>query len=251
MQQLKQLYRNNYAGENIISQLTLSGGEWNPTTEYVPNSVTNTHTTSQAVAVGNGESRLGFNLALIQHHHAGMYGADSLQSYACNAAYRDFTPDFLIATGDDIVEEIANSGYCENNIVYTSADKLLKYPNKFYLIPQNIQNDAGSIAAYMACFDGHKKVFLLGYDHYDMTGPYNNVYKNTNGYLTDTDTDNGEYFVKCLRQVIETYSDVDFVRVTPTNSYWLHSHLEPLLNLRQISYNDFAIEADLGVISVA
>ena len=53
MLKLKQLYRANYAGENIVSQLTLAGGEWNPETEYVPNAVTNVHSTSQAVAIGN------------------------------------------------------------------------------------------------------------------------------------------------------------------------------------------------------
>lgn len=251
MQKLKQLYRSNYAGENIVTQLNLVGGEWNPTTEFVPNNVTNTYTTNQAIAIGNGESRLGIDLKFIKRHQGGLLAENKLQSYACNAAYRDIQADFLVATGDEIVKEIADSGYCADNIVYANADSVLKYPGKFYLTPQNVLNDAGSIAAYMACFDGHKKVYLLGYDNYDMHSPYNNVYKNTNGYLTSSHTDNGEFFARSLHDVISTYNDVEFVRIMPTASYWMHDMWKPLVNFRQISYRDFVLEADIGTLSVA
>ena len=46
------------------------------------------------------------------------------QTYGCNALYRDIKTDFLIAMNDDIVEEIANTDYCTNNIVY-SQQKML------------------------------------------------------------------------------------------------------------------------------
>jgi hypothetical protein len=251
MQTLKQIYRSNYAGENIITQLTLSGGEWNPTTEFVPNAVSNTYTTNQAVAIGNGESRLQFDLNYIASHQGGLLGVNRLQSYGCNALYRDFTPDFLIATGDAIIDEIATSGYTDNNIVYANANALLKYPNKFYLIPQNIQFDAGALAAYMACFDGHRKVFLIGYDQYDTHGHINNVYKDTNGYPGNADKENGEFYAVSLRDVMTTYSDVEFVRVMPQSTHWVHHRLTPLVNFRQINYRDFVVEADIGVLSVA
>jgi hypothetical protein len=251
MQKLKQIYRSNYAGENIVTQLNLVGGEWNPETEFVPNGVVNTFTTTQAVAIGNGESRLSFDLNYIASHQGGLLGTNRLQSYGCNALYRDFTPDFLVATGKDIVDEIANSGYTENNIVYSTADVVLEYPEKFYLIPQNLQFDAGAVAAYMACFDGHKKVFLMGYDHYDTHSAINNVYKDTNGYPLSTQQDNGEFYAVSLRDVISTYSDVEFVRVMPTNTHWVHHRLTPLVNFRQIDYRDFVVEADIGLLSVA
>ena len=55
MHQLKQLYRSNYAGESVVTSLTLSSGEWIPEVETVPNSVFNTHSTTQAIAIGNGD----------------------------------------------------------------------------------------------------------------------------------------------------------------------------------------------------
>lgn len=251
IQKLKKLYRTNYAGENIVTQLSLIGGEWNPETEYIPNSVTYTHTSTQAIAIGNGESRANFNIKFITNHQGGVLAENKLQTYACNAAYRDFTPNFLIATGDIIIDEIANSGYCTNNIVYTNVEYLLKYPGKFYLIPQNILFDAGAIAAYMACFDGHTKVFLIGYDMYDMEGPTNNIYKDTNGYLSSNHYQNGEFFALSLYDVISTYPDVEFIRVMPFETHWVHSKFDSLVNFRQITYTDFVYEADIGVMNLA
>jgi hypothetical protein len=247
MQQLKQLYRSNYAGENIVSSLTLHDGEWDPITEFVPNQVINTHTTTQAVTIGNGESRKDFNLALIGDHRGGLLATDKLQTYGCNALYRDFIPDFLVAVGDVIINEIANSSYVNENIVYTNAASLLDHPGKFYLIPQNVSYDAGSLAAYMACFDGHKKVFLIGYDQYDdSVTTVNNIYKDTNGYLTSKQTQNARFFSLTLHNVMTTYSNVEFIRVMPEQSWWIPPELLPLPNFRQIDYNQFTIEADLG-----
>jgi hypothetical protein len=247
MQQLKQLYRSNYAGENIVSTLTLHDGEWDPVTEFVPNQVINTHTTTQAVAIGNGESRKDFNLALIGDHRGGLLAVDKLQTYGCNALYRDFIPDFLVAVGDIIVDEIANSGFANENIVYSNAASLLAHPGKFYLIPQNVSFDAGSLAAYMACFDGHTKVFLIGYDQYDdEVGPMNNMYKDTPGYYAAEETQNSRFFSLTLRNVMTAYPDVEFIRVMPESTWWVPSELLPLPNFRQIDYNQFVIEADLG-----
>ena len=199
------------------------------------------------MAIGNGESRSNFNLQLIGDHRGGLLAADKLQTYGCNALYREFTPDFLIAVGDDIIKEIANSGYADSNIVYTNAGYLLDYPGKFYLIPQNVSFDAGSLAAYMACFDGHTKVFLIGYDQYDdYVGPINNIYKDTNGYLPANETQNARFFSLTLHNVITTYSNVEFIRVMPEKTWWTPPELLPLPNFRQIDYNEFAVEADLG-----
>jgi hypothetical protein len=246
MQTLKRLYRSDYAGENVITNLTLVDGDWDPDAEYVPSQVSNTYTTSQAVAIGNGESRQAFDLIHIEQHKGGLLAANKLQSYGCNAVYRDATVDFLIVTSDVIAHEVAASGYADSNIVYSNADSVLKYPGKFYLTPQNMYLDAGALAAYMACFDGHKKVFLIGYDQYETPTKINNIYKDTNGYLSSDQTDNGEFFARSLSSVVQTYSDVEFVRVMPFANQWAHSSLTPLANFRQINYRDFVIEADIG-----
>ena len=246
MHKLKQIYRDTYAGENVVTSLTLSGNAWEPETEHVPNRVFNTHTTSQAACIGNGESRLGFDLNLIGRHRGGILGADRLQSYGCNALYRDFPPDFLVATGNS-VKEIAESGYCVSHIVYTNGQNIIEYPDQFYLIPQNPSYNAGAIAAYLACFDGHTKVFLLGYDFNHGVEPSNNVYKGSAGYVNaDVLQDNTKFWAMTLTHVIRTYPEVDFVRVMPTKNYWIPDEFVSLPNFRQIDYRDFVLEADIG-----
>lgn len=245
MQILRKVHRENYAGEHVVTTLRYEGNEWNYEKEFVPNNVTNTHSTTQAVAIGNGESRLTFDLRYIAQHRGGLLAANRLQSYGCNALYRDFTPDFLIVNGDKIVEEVANSGYTNDHIVYAHAAHIESYPGKFYLIPQNVHIDSGALAAYMAAFDGHKKVFLIGYDQYDHPQDVNNVYKNTAGYPDDDEMHNGDFLALSLSKVIKVYHDTEFIRVMPERTHWIHPLFLPLPNFRQINYRDFVIEADI------
>jgi hypothetical protein len=246
MQTLKKLYRATYAGENVITQLTYSNNEWLPTTEYVSNQVFNTFTTGQAIAIGNGETRKDFDLAHITNHRGGILAKNKLQSYGCNALYRDFTPDFLIAVGDTIIKEIAESKYTQDHIVYATGEHILAYPNEFYLIPQNVSYDAGALAVYMACFDGHKKVFLMGYDGYHGVGPVNNVYKDTNGYPHSSEHHDETFWNLTLTSIIKTYSDVEFISVMPTRSWYASDAFIRLVNFRQIDFRDFILEADIG-----
>jgi len=248
MQKLKKMYRATYNGESVITKLTLKDAAWNPQTEFVPNSVFNVHSTRQAVAIGNGESRTEFNLTLLKNHKGGLLGANRLQTYGCNALYRDFTPDFLIAVGDEIVSEISRSDYVKDNIVFAHADAVLDHPGKFYLIPQNAYYNAGALAAYLACFDGHSRVYLVGYDSYDDISAINNVYKDTRGYqhTSNVHKQTGNYWEQSLAHVMETYADVEFVRVSPTEGWWTPDLWKSYTNFRAITYADFVIEADLG-----
>ena len=61
---------------------------------------------SNVFCIGNGTSRKNFNLEKLRP-----YG----KIYGCNALYRTFTPDVLVAVDHGIMHEIYQSGYCENN----------------------------------------------------------------------------------------------------------------------------------------
>jgi hypothetical protein len=227
MQIIKKLYRSNYAGESIVTELVLGNNEWQPSTEYIANSVFNSFTTTQAIAIGNGPSRQEFDLAHIANHRGGILARDKLQSYACNLIYQEFAPDFLVAVDAEKVKTIAESGYCDDHIVYTNAQYILQYPGKFYLTPQNPAYDAGALAAYLACFDGHKKVYLMGYDG------YTNAAEHT-------------FYVKTLSTVMDVYSDVEFIRIMASANADCSDALVNKLNFRQISFRDFVLEADIG-----
>jgi len=250
MQKIKQLYRTNYAGEEIITKLTYTNADWKRETEFVPNAITNTQISNKAVVLGNGPSRLelykqGNLLQLLKNHKGGLLAAGAVQTYGCNAIVRDFSPDFVVAN-DEVAKELVNGGYCDNNIIYGTADMVLSYPGKFYLVPQNPNWDMGATAAYLACFDGHTTVYLLGFDCHSNDDFYHYcVYTGTPGYPPQDYPSTEDFFVKSLKTVMDTYSRVDFVRVMPTPNWYMPELWKYQLNLRQITFNDFVKEVDL------
>jgi hypothetical protein len=239
------LYRKDYTGEDVIQERVLQDGEWVSTTEHVPNNVINNQISNRAVVFGNGESRLDFNVSHLLNKKSGLLGADTLQSYACNAFYRDYTPDFLIVTSRIIADEISKTSYHTDNIVYTRVDISLEFSRKFYLIPHDPYADAGATAAYIAAFDGHKKIYLLGCDGQFETNYNNNVYAGTTGYSAKDSDTTGHNWEESYLQLFQVYDDVDFVLVTASGRHNTFDSWRACTNFRQISHRDMVLEADL------
>lgn len=244
MLRLVKKYRRGYAGEDIVVERKLEGGMWHTTMENVPNKILNRQISNTAIVIGNGVNRLGFNLSEFKKP-SGLLGSRTVQTYGCNALYRDFQPDFLVAVGNNgIVDEISNSGYTKENIVYSSSIHLLEYPGKFYLLPYDIYADAGTTALYVAAFDEHKRIYMIGFDGHE-PGWNNNVYAGTNGYdAKDLSIDPTEW-IQNHKQVFDVYDDVDFVWVTPRATNSIPEPLKYCSNFRQISFRQLILECDL------
>ena len=241
----KKLHRSDYTGEDIVQDRTLIDGKWETTTEHVPNNVINNQISNRAVVFGNGTGRLDFPVQHILTKKSGLLGADSLQSYACNAFYRDYTPDFLVVSSRTIADEVTKSRYTTDNIVYTRVDISLEFPKNFYLVPHDPYADAGTTAAYIAAFDGHKKIYLLGFNGQDTLGLNDNIYAGTRGYdAKDADVSDLKW-ISNMAVLCKIYDDVDFVRVTESGRRSTPNAWKSLTNLRQISFRDFVLEADL------
>ena len=250
MQKLEKLYRKNYTGETVVKTLVWENSQWHSTDEFAPSNVVNNQISNRAVVIGNGPSRLelypqGNLLNMLATHRGGLLAAGALQTYGCNALYRDFTPDFLVAS-NDMANELAASGYCDNNIVYGSSDAVIGHPGKFYLVPQNPGWNAGAIATYLACFDGHKQVYLIGHDCHSNEQFVNyNVYAGTDNYTEFNAPNTEQYFILAMLEVMKTYSDVEFIRVMPNMNWYTPEEWKYLLNFRQIGFNEFVKEVDL------
>jgi hypothetical protein len=248
MIQLKKLFRATYQGEEVVTDLVHTNQQWKPSKEWIPNSVINNQISNRACVIGNGISRKEFNTKVVMNQFGGLLAREKLQTYGCNALYRDYTPDFLVVSGDDdqIVKEVAESGYCDNNVVYASAPHIQSHPGQFYLIPQDPGWNAGSVATYLAAFDGHKRVYLLGFDGQD-TAKYNyNMYAGTPGYQTATNAQaDPAFFDITMKQIFDLYTEVDFVRVMPGEYAAIPELWKYCVNLRQISFRQFVLDADL------
>lgn len=245
MLKLNELYRRGYSGEEIIAKRYLENGIWTTVTERVPSNVTNNQISNRAVVFGNGQNRLTFDPKIIINHKSGLLGANTLQTYACNAFYRDHIVDFLVVTDRRIAQEIVDDMYAKNNIVYTRVDITLEFPKQFYLIPHDVYADAGTTALYLAAFDGHKRVYMLGFDGQDTIGHNNNIYAGTNGYDPVNFNVSDEKWINNQLTVFNTYKGVDFVHVSETGRARIPEAWKYCTNLRRISYREMVLEADL------
>ena len=245
MLKLNKRYRSQYFSENIITERVYENQQWTTTVETVSNSVINNQISNQAVVFGNGLSRLSFNVNLILNHKGGLLGSTKLQTYGCNAIYRDFKTDFLVVLERLILLEIIQNNYMSNNIIYTRVLNTLEFPKQFYLIPQDPYADAGTTAIYLAAFDGHKKIFLLGFDGQDTPGFNHNIYAGTSGYDDKNFTVNDANWISNQAEVFSVYNDVDFILVTETGKCPMPVLWKYLTNVRQISFRDFILETSL------
>lgn len=255
MTTLQKLYRKDLTEDQINVIGLFKDNEWKYQKESVPLLQIKNLSTC-AVVIGNGNSIHDFDLTTILPYREitawGEVGPwihkrqrRNFFTYGCNAIYRNFKPDFVIATGNDFIKEIAESDYCTGNFVYANSKHLESYPHKFNFIPQNPEFNAGAIAAYLAAFDGHKKVFMLGFDGVDNSTDNYNAFADTPNYPAKNDPISEEYWNRSLNAVMKTYNDTEFIRVCPSASFRQIDSWRYHANYRQIDFRRFVLEADV------
>jgi hypothetical protein len=156
-----------------------------------------------AFVLGNGVSRQAVDLALLRPLG---------KIYGCNALYRDFVPDVLVATDRPISAEIQNSGYAINNKFYTRKPTenqgALKVPHEYY------GYSSGPLATGIAAIDQHRVIYMIGFDMGPVNNRFNNVYADTDFYrksdATPVFTGN---WTKQIRRICEDFPQTQFVRV--------------------------------------
>jgi len=184
---------------------------------------------TQAFVLGNGISRKTVAPASLQPLG---------KIYGCNALYREFTPDVLVATDRPIATAIQESGYAQNNIFYTRRPieglGAQSVPKAYF------GYSSGPIATAIAALDGHQCIYLLGFD----MGPtenqqFNNVYAGTEFYKMPTamPTFTGNW-VKQLIQIVQDFSQTEFVRIHGTTTAEIPQFVT-VPNLKSMSLAEF------------
>lgn len=158
-------YREDYTGEFVVTKLIWAGGKKEQTREWIPNPIENHHISGRAAIIGSAIDQDQFNFKRLERHKGGLLGKKRLQTYGSGDLWKTMTFDFYTTTSDSRLQEISAAGYSDQNIVYTTAKNVAKYPGKFYLVPHIGHIDELSLSVYLAAFDGHKEVYLLGYNN--------------------------------------------------------------------------------------
>ncbi len=157
-------YRDSYDGEFVVVNTNVRFGIKEQRREWMPNPITNQHISGRAAVISGSLDRKKINPLLLQRHRGGLLGKHKLQTYGSGRAYEDLRLDFYCGTNRPDLVKIVSSKYHSSSIVYTTMRFCQTWPESFFLIPYQPQLDDLAAAAYLAAFDGHQEIFLLGYD---------------------------------------------------------------------------------------
>lgn len=240
-------YRKFYQGEYVIYTTNRVRGVVEQKRDWIPNTINNINT-GHAVVFGNGLSRTNHTVPfeLFKQHRGGLHATKKVTTYGCNAFFRDADPHFLIVNNPIIANEVVKAGYEKNNIVLTTVKNVLLYPDKFHLIPFDQNFCAGATALYLAAFDGHRKIYFLGFDGQDSPDFNNNVYAGTNGYAAKTAHVDSVRWEEQIKEIFDAYPGSEFIRVMPSVSTPIPELWKYASNFKQIEWRQFISEIDLG-----
>ena len=182
-----------------------------------------------AFVLGNGISRQAVSLPALQERGS---------VYGCNAIYREFVPDVLIATDRPIATAIQESGYSAQHRFYTRRPLpgLGAHP-----VPKPYFGfSSGPIATGLAAIDGNTCIYLLGFDMGPSeTNTINNLYAGTEFYrkASSPPTYTGNW-IKQLLQIMQEHKLVQFIRIRgPTTA--VISQFDTIRNLDHVDLATF------------
>ena len=157
-------FRTDYPGEFVIVNTKWVGGKKEQQREWVENPINNQHLSGRAVCIGSTINSDQFNHRALQNHRGGLLGSLNLQSYGTAEIAKDMRLHFTVDTVLEKLEPLIENKYAEENIVYTTARNCIIKPGEFYLIPQTPHYCTEVLPLYLAAFDGHKEIYMLGYN---------------------------------------------------------------------------------------
>lgn len=184
-----------------------------------------------AFVLGNGTSRL-----RLKHEELRLHGT----IFGCNAIYREFNPDYLIAVDVKMVNEIIASGWHKRHSVWTNPNKGVNTKKHINFFSPHKGWSSGPTALWFACQQNFKEVFIFGFDYKGINGKFNNVYADTYNYKksTDTATFHGNWLNQ-TEKTIKEFRTVQFVRIIEPGSF-IPDQLGPHhKNLRHMTFEDF------------
>jgi hypothetical protein len=207
-------YRTDYAGEFVIVETKWSGGKKSEQREWIPNTIENHHLSGRAACIGSMLDLERFDYTRLVRHRGGLLGSKKLQTYGTGEIAQQMRLDFTVETNSTNISKILETEYQIDNIVYTSPRHCITHPGEFYLIPMRPMIVDLATVIYLAAFDGHKEIFMLGYT--DQTDGGNNkwldqianifsAYTGTKFYLIGESSRMPDVWVNCPNTQTMTY----------------------------------------------
>lgn len=196
------------------------------------NNIENLSSNDIAFVIGNGVSRLPIDLEQLKSIG---------KVYACNAVYRTFQPDFLVAVDVKMILEINKAGFQHKNQVWTNPNRSYERIKNLNFFSPSKGWSSGPTALWLATQHQYKKIYILGFDFRGSKEGrmFNNIYADTANYKKSTD--GATFFGNWMRQttsVIKQNTDIEYKRVIAPDNY-CPEELNKFNNLENIFIEDF------------
>lgn len=193
-----------------------------------------------AFVLGNGTSRADIDPILLKR-----FG----KIYGCNALYRTFAPDYLIAVDIKMIKEITATGYHLSNTVWTNPNRITREITNLNLFNPNLGWSSGPSALTLASKHGYDTIYILGFDYVGLGRKnelVNNMYAGTQNYKQINER--ATYFGNWQRQTatcIKRNPKIKYVRVVETQSSFVPDSLIGLENLTHFTIENFKNRFDI------
>jgi len=186
-----------------------------------------------AFVLGNGKSRLNVDPRSFQERGV---------VYGCNALYREFAPDYLVAVDVKMVNEIIASGYHRTHQVWTNSNKGVSSKANINFFSPHKGWSSGPTALWFASTHTYQTIYILGFDYQGAGGKFNNVYADTFNYKksTDSPTFHGNWLSQ-TEKVIKEFRQIKFVRVIEDDAFVPDQLGYQHPNLKHINYHEFKL----------
>jgi hypothetical protein len=188
----------------------------------------NMTTTNPAVIIGNGVTRRGIDLERFRKIGP---------IFGCNAIYREFSPDFLIAFDEKISVEIDNAQLGDINRIITPWNDQFEPAEAN---PSRPRNNAGMVAMAEAIKRGHDRLYLLGMDFVleDRSRNLQTVYDGTNCYDGENRATYEATIARCnyFNWFTREHWKIDFVILLPAGKYSIRDVQRP--NVSFLAYEE-------------
>lgn len=216
-------YRNDYPGEFVILETRWKNGKKTEQREWIDNAIDNQHLSHRAVCIGSSVDREYFDYTRLARHRGGLLSSLKVQTYGTASIAQEMVLDFTADTHIENLLPLIETDYVDRHVVYTTTRNCIAHPGEFYLIPQAPPICTTAMPVYMAAFDGHEEIFLVGYN------------QQTPGEVHN--------WASQIATVIKAYSSTVFTLIGREENMpdaWLD-----LPNIRIFTYRDFVTYCDV------
>jgi|TARA_B110000908_G_scaffold139467_1_gene166102 hypothetical protein len=185
-----------------------------------------------AFVLGNGTSRESLEPSKLQAMG---------KVYGCNALYRTFAPDYLIAVDVKMILEINKNGYHRKHQVWTNPNKAYTKMQDFNFFQPSKGWSSGPTALWLSVQHGYKHIYILGFDYQGLgkSNKFNNIYADSMNYKKSSDS--ATFYGNWMRQtksVVQDNPKIQFTRVIAPDNY-IPEELNKFSNLEHITIDVF------------